>query len=599
MRAEQGAVSTAILSPEVANEATRARLQAFHRNSAVSLDVVFLDLEKLKLPQDTSGVAEVREYRRRYDVLFAEVMSAIRRPAAERPANLHAIWGLAINGIILSANFQVGIISASIPDIDSYVTAMLKASAIAWDIRTTVGVDRRLLATIIGSSRPISADDRLQLTQFMANIDPPWEILQRDSALPKTPTKLKAAIKSAQKAYFADTLKIRQRLINQLEQGRPPSLSASQLMTAAEPGLASITYISMTALELAKEHVAQQASIARRSFDISIAFMLLSITVAALILVYIRARVIKPLQLITRTMQTVTQGNLECAIPMQDRQDEMGQFARTLCVFRDGALERQRLVTELARNESARETAEASSRIKSEFLANMSHELRTPLNAILGFSEVIVTESFGPGVPRYRDYATDIHGAGKHLLALINDILDISKAEAGKLELHAEPVDLVELVKECARLMRGRAAKQDLRMSLALTPLPLLLIDRLRTKQVLLNLLSNAIKFTPEGGAITISVSRDETARVVICVRDSGIGITQDLIPTVFEPFRQIDSTLARKFEGTGLGLALVKAFVELHGGTVRIESACGEGTSVYVTFPKECCLAVMQAQSA
>ena len=257
------------------------------------------------------------------------------------------------------------------------------------------------------------------------------------------------------------------------------------------------------------------------------------------------------------------------------------------------------LITELARNQSARETAEAASKIKSEFLANMSHELRTPLNAILGFSEVIVTEMFGPGVPRYRDYAKDIHGAGKHLLALINDILDISKAEAGKLELHLEEVNLSDLVKECARLMRGRAAEQDLRLSLAVAPLPLLLIDRLRTKQVLLNLLSNAIKFTPEGGVISVSAHQDGGGRVVICVADSGIGIAADMLPTVFEPFRQIDSAIARKLEGTGLGLALVKSLMELHDGDVAIESAPAKGTSVYVSFPKSRCVPVKKAQSA
>jgi two-component system, cell cycle sensor histidine kinase PleC len=227
-----------------------------------------------------------------------------------------------------------------------------------------------------------------------------------------------------------------------------------------------------------------------------------------------------------------------------------------------------------------------ASKAKSNFLALMSHELRTPLNAIIGFSEVIAGELFGPGSDRYRSYAGDIHGAGRHLLALINDILDLSKAEAGKLDLHCEAIDVALLVKDCVKLINDKARAQGNRIQTHFSPdLPLLFADELRLKQILLNLLSNAVKFT-EGGAVTVSAELGSQGAFVLSVRDTGVGMAPETIPIALEPFRQIDSALARKFEGTGLGLSLVKTLVERHDGRLEIESALNQGTTVRVIFP-------------
>jgi two-component system cell cycle sensor histidine kinase PleC len=227
-------------------------------------------------------------------------------------------------------------------------------------------------------------------------------------------------------------------------------------------------------------------------------------------------------------------------------------------------------------------------RTKTNFLALMSHELRTPLNAIIGFSEVMKGEIFGPlGQPRYREYTADIHAAGSHLLALINDILDLSKAEAGKLDLHAEDVDVAELVGECVRLMRERARSGGLSLAARLPPgLPDLCADRLRLKQVLLNLLSNAIKFTPPGGSVEVRAEIDAAGCVGLAVADTGIGMSAEQIPLALEPFRQIDSPLSRNREGTGLGLSLVKELAERHGAEMIIDSMLGKGTTVSLAFP-------------
>jgi signal transduction histidine kinase len=244
----------------------------------------------------------------------------------------------------------------------------------------------------------------------------------------------------------------------------------------------------------------------------------------------------------------------------------------------------------IAEREKARDQAEAANRAKSSFLATMSHELRTPLNAVIGFSEMMQNEVFGRlGDPRYHAYAGDICDSGSHLLAIINDVLDLSKAESGKLELNEELFDLRDVVVDITRLTENRLASAGLTGTIDLpAELPLVHGDELKTRQMLLNLLSNAIKFTPPGGSVAVSVREDCEHGVAIVVADTGIGIAEQDLDRVLQPFEQADSSLARTHEGTGLGLPLVKAMIELHGGTLTLKSALDKGTEVTIVFPAE-----------
>ena len=261
--------------------------------------------------------------------------------------------------------------------------------------------------------------------------------------------------------------------------------------------------------------------------------------------------------------------------------------------------ESRRDLSELAQKYQAEKfRAEGANSAKSEFLANMSHELRTPLNAINGFSEMMVGEMFGPlGDRRYREYSADILASGQHLLALINDILDMSKIEAGKMNLHLEAVDVGDLAEEAVRLMRNRAETAGLIVSvLAQDGLPPIEADYRGLKQVLLNLLSNAIKFTPQGGRVTVRTSRADGAdgpRVRVSVSDTGIGIAPEDLGRLARPFEQIETQHSKTQQGTGLGLALTKALVELHGGVLGIESEPGLGTTVSFTLPLQPSLAM------
>ncbi|MBT7760020.1 MAG: PAS domain S-box protein [Rhodospirillaceae bacterium] len=246
--------------------------------------------------------------------------------------------------------------------------------------------------------------------------------------------------------------------------------------------------------------------------------------------------------------------------------------------------ERRRIERELV---EARDYAEAANFAKSEFLANMSHDLRTPMNAILGFSEIMANEHFGPlGSERYKEYAVDIHSSGSLLLDLINDVLDLSKIEAGALELAEDVLDINEMLQSALRIIRGRANEKSIGIETILDPaVPQIRGDERAIKQIALNILSNSAKFTGSGGTITVSSEINRDGRVSLIIADTGIGIAPSDIPKVLEPFGQAGNVRARRQEGTGLGLSISKRLTELQGAEFELESEVGVGTTVRIHF--------------
>jgi signal transduction histidine kinase len=263
----------------------------------------------------------------------------------------------------------------------------------------------------------------------------------------------------------------------------------------------------------------------------------------------------------------------------------------------EGACGTARDITELRATHDTKAYLEKANRLlreaseaKSAFLANMSHELRTPLNAIIGFSQMLESEMFGPlGDARYKEYIKDIHDSGQHLIALVNDVLDLSVVEAGQLELFESEVDLRALVDGCVDMLRNLAERKNLRLVSEITKnLPALSADAKTIRQILLNLISNAIKFTPEGGTISISGELSDAREVVVRVNDTGIGIPEEDLQLVLKPFAKRDPTVANNEKGIGLGLAISKSLVEKHEGKLAISSTLGAGTTVEITFPRE-----------
>ncbi|MCK5295745.1 MAG: hypothetical protein KAJ75_02535 [Alphaproteobacteria bacterium] len=236
----------------------------------------------------------------------------------------------------------------------------------------------------------------------------------------------------------------------------------------------------------------------------------------------------------------------------------------------------------------ARDEAEQANKSKSTFLAAMSHELRTPLNAVIGFSELMMNEIFGPlGAHQYKEYVEDIRNSGTYLLSMINDVLDLSKVEAGRMELQEETFHLEEVIESSVSIFKKAIKAHDLKIDIKLQKnLPMLYGDRRKVKQILLNLLSNAIKFTKKGG-ITICCNTTKNGMLQLLVSDTGIGIAADERNKVFEPFRQVENVMTREHRGTGLGIPLTKKFVQLHGGLFKLDSEQGKGTTITISFPE------------
>jgi signal transduction histidine kinase len=267
-------------------------------------------------------------------------------------------------------------------------------------------------------------------------------------------------------------------------------------------------------------------------------------------------------------------------IPPSHRED----WSLAISTYEDITAERER-ETQLVK---ARDDAERASAAKAEFVANMSHEFRTPLNAIIGFAQVLRDEMFGPlGSERYTGYVEDILESGEHLLELVNDILDLARADAGRMELEESVIDLTILVTQSLRFVRDRAARERIALETRLPrSLPRVLGDNRRLRQLLLNLLTNAVKFTDHGGRIVVEAERLEDGAIALRITDSGIGMTHDDIVVAMEPFGQAQRRRRGRLEGTGLGLPIARRIAEIHDGTLTIDSTPGQGTTATLTLP-------------
>ncbi len=585
IRAELSAVGLAVARADRDARGTRIAMQIAvrHAKSRAALASVVRQLES-RPGEPAPGIPALVAASTTYDAASAALIGAMRGKGDATPMLVR--WRDAVGRLADAANSLAAALSRSTVSTDHFINEMVDVNKFAWSLRVDTGSDRRAIATAITEGRAPDPEQMRQFLEMTGRIDGLWTKVQDELDQASLPPRLKTAIERARKDYFIDFRAARKAVIDRLASGRGAGLSDQEWLDLSDPGLASVGAISFTALDLMENHAGHIAARADRNFYLAIALMLLSIGLASFMALYVRWRVIGPLQSITHTMREVVEGDLGRAIPFRDRPDEIGQFAQTLSLFRDGAIERQRLESELLRNRAAKEMAETSNRVKSEFLANMSHELRTPLNAIIGFSDMMRQRVHGPLPGRYDEYAALINESGTHLLDLVSDILDLSKIEAGKFVIDPQPVDLAETVDYCIQLTRRRADERGITVTSSLPEVPFTLIaDPRACKQILLNLLSNAVKFSLPGGRVEVT-ARIVQDRIRLTVRDNGVGIPASALSRIGQAFEQASNNPLLAREGTGLGLALVRALATRHGGSVRIESEEHVGTLVTVELP-------------
>jgi signal transduction histidine kinase len=579
LRLERGAVNAALVSQAPADRETQYDIGTLREQSQAALNAALSKLANASLAGSGPLLDDLAKAKQALVQRRREADAALKESRDERPKAFATDWIAADGKLIGAIETLMDRVESELSHHDGFVADMVQIKQLSWAVRSQSGDDRLLVGQAIAMAEHLSDEQRTAFATLSGRIDGLWTLVEARSQQPGIPAELKAAVTHAHELYFVNLRARRNLIIESLAAGRPSPMPARDWLEWSLTGQRSIYLVASTALKLAGAHADEEAASSARNFYGTLLLIMLTSGFSLLYGLYVLRRVVRPLTAITAKMRAVAEGDLTFYVAFEDRLDEIGSLARALHVFRDTAIEKQHLRIEKL-------GAEAANRAKSDFLANMSHELRTPLNAIIGFSEILKSEMFGAISERYRVYANDIFNSGSHLLKLINDILDLSKLEAGQGKLDEDTIDLAAAVDACMKLVRPQVERSRLQLSASLdSSVAFIRADDRRLRQILINLLSNAVKFTPEGGQVRVLSFRKEGS-LALAVSDTGIGMAPDEIPKALESFGQIDSKISRKYEGTGLGLPLAKSLAEAHGGQLFIESQLGVGTTVTVVLP-------------
>jgi len=591
---ERGGHNEALLADGVPSADIRDLLKTYRADTSAAIVRAQETLKKTSFDTEPE-LRELDSIAAELGALRVGASAELARPRAERDPSFAQTYVSRMFDLVGRVSQLSVRIDQAVSRANPAIGQISSIARIAGGIRDLAGRKGTIFVTILAADVPVATATQRQLSEYTGRIDLWWDRLRSLVDLTENNDVIRVAADRVEREYFRASAEVYGPILEAPQPHQAWSGSVADFRRWQLPVLQSILQLREATLEVADERLEEQFESAVRALILA-TLAALSVVVLGLTggLVFGR-RVIYPILRMTEVIGRLARGERRIAIPGHQRRDEIGQMANAIETLRINAIQAEereraeRAERDLREGElrQAKVQADAANRTKSAFLANMSHELRTPLNAIIGFSEILRGEMFGAlGNPKYRDYAQDIHASGRHLLDLINNILDHAKIEAGQIQLQESDLSVPHVVDDCVRLMRDRAAaaRVDVRTNVAPT-LPPLLADELRLRQIVLNLLSNAIKFTPSEGEVSLSAALDANGWLHLVIADTGIGIAPADIPLALAPFGQVNRN-AREQEGTGLGLPLTKELVEMHGGTFSIASTVGTGTTIDIAFP-------------
>lgn len=584
---ERGLTATALGAGAAASEDVQAELHAARQKASNALDETLRALATSDAGSALKGqLQKVQLHHGRVVALRREADAALGRPAVEWNPGLAAAWIAAATDLIGACQDLRLAAMRSTRTTDTTFEDLQMLQHFAWSAAEHAGRERAILGAFLSSGAPIDEASSNELLRNRGALVFAWQMVmllaEANSALPE----LQTAARVATSRFFVDFEQSRRVVLAAGEQSLSYPMDAEAWFAASTAAIDNLVTVEATARATATQY--RNKTFRRTSAAIvggAVLFVAISATGALSILLF-KSRISDPLHRLTQATRRFAQGDYEVAIPKILSGSEVAEIAAAVGEFRDDAVERARLKAELR---IARDEAEAANRAKTQFLANMSHELRTPLNAIIGFSELIKSQALGPvGHEKYLEYADDVHASGRHLLEIINDVLDMARMEAGMSTLQEEPMDLVEVAALAMRRITTKVRLGEVEVKTKGEPSLMVMADPAKIDQAITNLLSNAVKFTPPGGRIAVCVRRGVDGGAVVEIEDTGIGMSASEVARVPEPFYQAEGVLSRRHGGTGLGIPLSEAIAKLHGGRLEIDSEPDVGTSARLFLPPE-----------
>ncbi|MBW8813582.1 MAG: response regulator [Caulobacterales bacterium] len=546
-----------------------------------------------KLSRNTAGapraeldaaIATIRTRQAAVRAVRAEAYAALRDPAAPRRAELREAWVAAETDFVQSLHDLSHRLTGNTAASDPFITDMFQVRHAVWNTRDAAGDELMLLGEAVARGSRLTLEERLRLANLDGRVQASWRPVAEQTSRATTAPVLRAAVLAAQTSYFDKVRPAAAAATAALAAGRPSPIDSQTIGAMSRDSLARLMTVTNVATRLMSERAAARSARARTEAGIAVALASISAVLGVVATLFVARGVVGPVRRISQAMTRVAEGDLDEAIPFQDRADEIGELARALGVLRDGALEKQRMEQALIDSRVAQETAEAANEMKSQFVANMSHEIRTPMNGVLGLLYVL---SRKPLEPTAQELVGEAIRSGKLLQQLLDDVIDLSKIEEGRLELSPQAMDPAQTVAGVVDLLRPQAEAKGVQLQLFVEGEPGWVEgDDLRLGQVLLNLVGNAVKFTPQGRveARLIASAPDDAGRQRLRfeVADTGVGIPEAAQAALFSRFTQADGATSRKFGGSGLGLSISRSLVELMGGQIGFTSREGQGSTFW-----------------